>query len=288
MDWKRWSAALLAVAALGLTRPATAQPPLRLAMMPRFLPETITRMIGPLAAYLEVKLGRPVTLVTARDNQDYEALLLAGGVDIGYQNPLVTVGVLPAHQVRLMAVEEGSGQHYRGIVIVPAGSPLQGLTDLKGRRVMMVGRTSGGGYLSPKLALTELGIQVHRDCELSVAADNKQENVLIAVSIGEVEAGFIRENALHVADRFIRRGSVRVLGHGAWLPGWSVTLRRGLPSQVQDEVVRFLKALRDDSPPMLALGLNDFVPAMDADYDVMRRLMAEEAEASRTSAPPSP
>jgi phosphonate transport system substrate-binding protein len=271
-----------------LTPHGRAADELTLSMLPRHAPTEIQRRIEPLADYLTQALGIPVTTVLAGDYTDYEQRLRRGDIAIGYQNPLVTVGVLPAHQVRLMAVEEGSGQHYRGIVIVPTGSPLQGLTDLKGRRVMMVGRTSGGGYLSPKLALTELGIQVHRDCELSVAADNKQENVLIAVSIGEVEAGFIRENALHVADRFIRRGSVRVLGHGAWLPGWSVTLRRGLPSQVQDEVVRFLKALRDDSPPMLALGLNDFVPAADADYDVMRRLMAEEAEASRTSAPPSP
>jgi ABC-type phosphate/phosphonate transport system substrate-binding protein len=210
-------------------------------------------------------------------------------VDIGYQNPLVTVEVLGPHQVRLMAAEEDSGAHYRGIAIVPAASPLQSLADLKGRRVMMVGRTSGGGYLSPKLALAELGLQVDRDCELSLAADNKQENVVIAVSIGEVEAGFIRENAIHVADRFIRPNSVRVLGHGAWLPGWSVTLRRGLPAAVQDEVVRFLRALRDDSPPMLALGLSGFARATDADYAIMGQLMAGEASgAPRPSTPPSP
>lgn len=64
---------------------------------------------------------------------------------------------------------------------------------------MIVSQSSAGGFLSQKLGFKKMGLDVDRDCQLVEAAANQKENVIIAVSIGDAE--FIRESALHKADK---------------------------------------------------------------------------------------
>ena len=267
----RWWAVILWLAAAPL--PAVAQQGYKLAMMPRYFPERITQMITPLAEYLAERTGRRVMTVLTRDNGDYEKSLRSERIEIGYQNPLVYVDVSDVHEAVAMAVQGQAGDKYRGIVIVPADSPLKSIKELRHRRAMIVGRTSGGGYFSPRLTLEAVGMDLDRDLEVIEAADNKQENVLIAVSIGDVEVGFVRESALHIADAFIRPGSVQVLAECAWLPNWPLTVRRDLPPAEKEEIRRLILGLAKGHPVLTALGLEGFRPVDDGEYDVMRHLL---------------
>jgi phosphonate transport system substrate-binding protein len=173
--------------------------------------------------------------------------------------------------VALTASEgEGSGL-YRGIVLTQRGSRLQRLQDLKNKTIMTVGETSGGGYLSQKIALEEMGIDLGRDCRNETAADNKQENVIIAVSIGEVEAGFVRESALRLADKYIQPGSIRVIGYGAWLPGWALSMKKNFPEDKKRLIIHALIELKPDDPVMKALEVTGFTPITDAFYEPLKR-----------------
>ena len=249
-----------------LAGPASAQDTVRFSMMPRFYPEKIASMVRPLLEYLAQKTGMKLVEVPTRSNADFEARLRDGQIDIGFENPILYARVSDVHDVVLMAAEGGGAGLYRGVVLTPAGSALQKLQDLRGKNVMIVGETSGGGYLSQRVALAELGIALDRDCRLETAADNKQENVIIAVSIGEVDAGFVRESALRLADRYIQPGSVRVIGYGAWLPGWALSVKKNFPETRKRQTVNALLELKSDDAVLKALEVTGFAPITDEYY----------------------
>jgi phosphonate transport system substrate-binding protein len=138
---------------------------------------------------------------------------------------------------------------------------------------MIVGTTSAGGFLSQKLSFQKMGLDVDRDCELTEATGNRQENVIIAVSIGDVNAGFIRESALHKADEFINPGSVKTISETAWLPNWALSVNRNMPPEQKEAIKTALLKLKKEDHVMQAMELDGFKSATDSDYDVIRKLI---------------
>ncbi len=248
---------------------------LKLSMLPRYFPDKLTAMITPLAAYLSKEVGVPVTPILTENFAAYETKIMKGDIAIGYQNPLVYVNVSGRHEVLATAVKGAGGDRFRGVVITRPDSGISRLMALKGKKVMIVSKTSAGGFLSQKLALKENGLDVERDCIVSVAADNRQENVIISVSIGDVDAGFIRESALHKADDYIMPGSVKVVEETAWLPNWALSVNKSMPQQQKDAIQGALLKLESDSTVLKAMNLKSFIAASDSDYDVIRSLIED-------------
>ncbi len=246
----------------------------KLSMLPRYFPEKLIVMITPLASYLSKKTGLKIVPVLTKNFADYRArILLNRDIAIGYENPMVYVKISSAHEAIATAIKGAGGDRFRGIVITRPDSGITQLSFLKGKKVMIVGKTSAGGYLSQKLTLQNMGIDVDHDCHLSVAADNRQENVIISVSIGDVDAGFIRESALHKADQFIQPGSVVSVAETAWLPNWALSVDKGLPVSIKHSIQKAVLDLQKDSEVLKAMGLSSFVRATDSDYNVMRKLV---------------
>ena len=244
-----------------------------LSILPRYFPEKLTAMMTPLAQYLSKELGVKVKPILTANFAEYEDKALNHAITIGYENPLVYVNISSAHEVIATAVKGAGGNKFRGIIITRPDSGISTFADLKGKKIMIVGKTSAGGYLSQKLTLMEQGIVVDNDCKLSIAADNRQENVIISVSIGDVDAGFIRESALHKADQFIMPGSIVSIGATAWLPNWALSVDRNLPAETKKKIQTSVLKLPSDSEVLKAMGLVSFIGATDADYDIMRSII---------------
>ncbi len=245
----------------------------KISILPRYFPEKLTAMMTPLAAYLSKQTGFAIKPVLTDNFTDYEVKLMKGNIAIGYENPLVYVNVSSTHEVVARAVKGKGGDRFRGIIITRPDSGITKLSALKGKNIMIVGKTSAGGYLSQKLTLREHGIDVDKDCQLSIAADNRQENVIISVSIGDVDAGFIRESALHKADQFIMPGSIVSIKETAWLPNWAFSVNKNLPQEVKTAIQKAVLKLPRNSEVLQAMGLTSFVAASDADYDIMRKII---------------
>ena len=245
----------------------------KLSMLPRYFPEKLTAMITPLAAYLSRETEQTIVPVLTDNFASYEAELLKGNIVIGYENPLVYVNVSGTHEVLATAVKGRGGDRFRGIIISRPDSGITKVSDLKGKKVMIVSKASAGGFLSQKLTLKENGLDVDRDCQLFEAADNRQENVIISVSIGDVDAGFIRESALHKADEFIMPGSIKTVVETAWLPNWAFSVNRHMLLEQKEAIRTALLKLVPESSVMKAMGLTAFKAAADSDYDVMRTLI---------------
>ncbi len=227
----------------------------------------------PLAEYLSKETGVRVKPILMANFAEYANEAKKHAISIGYENPLVYVNISSAHEVIATAVKGAGGDKFRGIIITRPDSAIKKPADLKGKKVMIVGKTSAGGYLSQKLTLKEMGIDIDQDCELSTAADNRQENVIISVSIGDVDAGLIRESALHKADQFIMPGSIVSIGETAWLPNWALSVDRNLSGAVKSKIQKSVLKLPRDSDILKAMGLVSFIAATDADYDIMRSIV---------------
>lgn len=244
-----------------------------LSMLPRYFPEKITAMITPLAAYLSSETGLKISPVLTPDFAEYEKQTAGGKIAIGYENPVVYLNIADSHEVIATAIKGQGGDRFRGIIIARPDSPIQKIEDLVGKKIMIVGKTSAGGYLSQAMSMMEHGIAADRDCTLSVAADNKQENVIISVSIGDVDAGFIRESALHKADKYIQPGSIRIVTETAWLPNWAFSLNRSMPLEHKERIMTALLSLKKESEVLRAMKLNGFKRASDLDYSELARAM---------------
>ena len=253
--------------------PVAAGPTYTLSMLPRYFPEKLTAMISPLAQYLTRETGLTVQVMLTKNFEQYEDKIRdKDEIAIGYENPVVYLNVMEKHVVIAKAMKGEGGDRFRGIIITRPDSPIKTIADLPGKTVMIVGRTSAGGYLSQKLTLKEKGITLDED-KLVVAADNRQENVLIAVSVGDVDAGFIRESALHKADRYIVPNSIKVLATTAWLPNWALSVSRSMPAADRKKIQQALLALKKDGPVLKAMGLRGFKKATDDDYLFMRDVL---------------
>jgi phosphonate transport system substrate-binding protein len=267
------SALLLALTIATIPLALNAAESYKISIMPRFFNEKLTTMMTPLVDYLRRETGLDIELVLATDNADYIKRLNRGEIAIGFENPIVYVDVTPRHQV-IAAAEELGEARFRGIVVVPTGSDIKELKDLRGKHVMITGKTSAGGYLSQKLSLAEAGIAMN-ELITETAADNRQENVVIAVSIGDVDAGFIRESALHSADQYIAPKSVKRVIDTEWMPPWAFSVDTELPQTVRTKFKEAVLKLQPGDPVLKALEIDRFIPGQDQDYDRIRRALGE-------------
>ncbi|MCI5125743.1 MAG: phosphate/phosphite/phosphonate ABC transporter substrate-binding protein [Candidatus Electrothrix sp. AR5] len=240
---------------------------------PFFSAEQLTVMLHPFAARLSAETGNNIKVLLMENVDQYTAEVLYGNIVVGYENPALYVNISNVHEAIASAVTTQHDTLSRGIIISRPESGIAGIEDLKGKKIMIVSRESAGGFLSQKLTLKEKGIDVERDCQLSEAADQREENVIISVSIGDVDAGFISEYSLHKADQYITPGSITSVAKTAPLPNWVVSDSRKMPQVQKDDLREALLGLSPDDPAFKALGISAFKEASDADYDIIRDII---------------
>lgn len=247
----------------------------KLSMLPRYSAEEINKRITPLAQYLSDVLNVPVEPTIMINFDEYTKRLQSGKIEIGYENPYIYTLVSETHEVLAMTVKGRDGDKFRGIIIAKKGSSIRDVDDLRGKSVMIVSRTAAGGYLSQKLALMERGIDLDKDCEVLEAVDNKQENVIISVFIGDADAGFIRESALNqietLTNSFVPSSQIEVINRSAWLPNWALSVNRSLPQERKDSIQKALLSLDKDSPVLQGLQIDSFRRATDQEYNSVRK-----------------
>ncbi len=247
----------------------------KLSMLPRYSAEEINKRITPLAQYLSQVLNIPVEPTIMINFDQYTKRVAGGKIEIGYENPYIYTLVSDTHEALAMAVKGRDGDKFRGIIITKKGNRIRDVEDLRGKTVMIVSRTAAGGYLSQKLAMMEKGIDLDKDCEVLEAVDNKQENVIISVFIGEADAGFIRESALDQIDvltkSFVPSSQIEVINRSAWLPNWPVSVNRSLPQERKDAIQNALINLEKGNPVLEALQIDSFRRATDQEYNSIRK-----------------
>lgn len=245
---------------------------LKLSMLPLYSPEEISKQLTPLAALLSKVAGMQVEPLVVSNFKEYEQRL-GRDIDIGYENPVVYARSSTTHEAVAMIYKAPDGSKFRGIIITRADSPIAGSEDLKGKRVAIVSLTSTGGYLSQRLTLMQEGIDTSRHMVIEEALDNKQENVILSIYNGDVDAGFIRESALHQVDAYVPPSQIKVIKRTAFLPEWVVSVKRDMPAKTKAAIREALIELKANDPVLKAMKIDAFEPAEDRDYDPVRHAL---------------
>jgi len=126
---------------------------------------------------------------------------------------------------------------YTGLIFTVEGTGIETLQDLRGKRIAFVDRDSASGFIYPTQLLKRAGIRVEEDL---AKADflGSHDAVLMAVLLGEYDAGAVFDGAYEtVADR-AQRVSLRMLAQTPPIPGEPIVAAPGLDEAIRDEVKR--------------------------------------------------
>ena len=257
---------------LWLTTSTHAATNYKFSLTPRFSAQEILTRFGPLTKLLGEKLHSEVEIVLASNFDDYEIRLKSGQFDIAFSNPNHYSKASATHEVIAIGAKNDEAR-VRGLIITRADSKIKSIQDLIGKDVAIVSWESTFGFLSQKVFLEEQGINPKTQIKLQEAHDNKQENVIFSVYQGDVVAGFINEDALHIVDHYVPPNQIRIVTATSWLPDWALSVKRTMPQMAKARIREALLELNLNNPVIKALKLQNFVAATDADYDLIRKAL---------------
>ncbi len=243
-------------------------------------PSTMVRKFRPVLDRLEHdlsrRLGEPVTIHTqvARSyDQGVEDLTL-GRVDFSRLGPASYVSAKRFEAgISVLVVEQQAGQKvFNGIICVAADSPIQSVSDLKGKRFAFGDVNSTIGRYLSQLYLVQHGV---RASDLA-AYDylGRHDVVGSAVAAGTYDAGALKEDTFH-----------RVVKDGARLRALAVfpnvtkpwVARAGLPERLAGALRAALLELNDPTT-LASLGADGFAEGNDEDFLTIRLAIEHNSE----------
>ena len=253
----KWIAvATAAVLAAAAAISARADAPLVLGVLPNLTARQIVETYRPLADYLETRLGRPVTLVSARDFKTFVARTRQGEYDI----------VLTAPHLAWLAAEEGRyrpllkyAQPARGLLVVATHSPIEGVADLRGRTVA-AGDALAVTVLALEAQLAREGLRAGSDYQTRDAGTHL--NAVMQVVNGRADAAMLGLHPYNLLPLELRR-QLRVLAETPPLASLMYLAHPDLPQAtcdaVRDALVAFAKT-REGRAFLAQGGYRGFAP----------------------------
>ncbi|HLP06639.1 MAG TPA: phosphate/phosphite/phosphonate ABC transporter substrate-binding protein [Opitutaceae bacterium] len=247
------------------------------AIHPLHNPAKLDRTYRPLLDYLGTRLeGATLTLEASRDYAAFEEKYRERKPAFVLPNPWQTLQAMAAgYHVIAMA---GEPADFRGIFVVRRDGGLRVPTDLKGKAVSYPSPTALAACIMPQRFLHERGIDVRTDIENRYVGS--QESSIMNVYLGLTAAGatwpppwraFQKEHPAEAAE-------LTVLWETEPLINNSVMARDDVPPELVERVRSLLVGLPDSAEGAALLATMEtsrFLPANDADYEVVRRYIAD-------------
>jgi phosphonate transport system substrate-binding protein len=224
-------------------------------------------VLDTLTASLETRLHRPVDikLVIFKDYADGIDSLARGAVDFVRFGPASYVTAKKMQpDVQLIAMEtEGGDKLFKGVIIVRKDSPIQRLTDLRGKKFAFGDPNSTIGRYLVQAMLVEAGITAKDLAEYRYLG--RHDIVVSAVEIGDFDAGAVMKTAF---DKANTKGTMRVLeSFDNVTKPW--VARKGLDKPVVDGIEASLCAIQD--PAILkVLKISGFCATSDEEFQLVR------------------
>jgi phosphonate transport system substrate-binding protein len=272
-----WRAILsLWLVAVAATAPAVqaAEEPLVLGIFPRHKATETTTMYTPLANYLSERLGRKVTLVTAKDFDAFWKSVTERRYDIVHYNQYHYIQSAQSYKVVAHNQEFGKNA-VAGALFVRKDSGITEVSQLRGRTIIF-----GGGkdamlsYIAPRFLLMQAGL---KEADFKSEFSVNPPNALLALYHKQADAaggGDILID-LPVVKNAINSQDLRVLATTEpllFLP-WAV--KRTMPAKLADSIQAILVDLgnSDAGKQVLKAALTTGMgKAGDKDYDPHRKM----------------
>jgi len=272
-----WGMSLLG----GLT-PAWAAEELTFAMLPQITNAASFKKWEAILKEVEKNAGIKIVQVFAKDFDEHTQWCLEGKVSIAYSNPVVYAQMAPktgrqeGHVAFAMASTPNGTKDLYGLFITRAdNTTINTLKDLKGKRGMITGWTSAGGFTFQKAFALDQGLDLAKDCTLVESEANKQEKVVMAVYNQDVDFGTIRNGMLKEVENRIDLKQIRVLAETPRYPAWVLSAHTKIKAKTLAKISQAFLNLPANliADAKLPGGVNGFAVASDKDFDEIRQTL---------------
>lgn len=225
---------------------------------------------NPILRYLSETTGLPLTFKMGQTVQETNAMMARGEFDLVFTNH----NFRPEFDGIYRPIARWSEKPIYGVVAVLADSPIRGLQDLKGRKVVFPSRTAFVGYAVPMAALKSAKVQV----EPVFAAH--QEGALAQLKARQVDAAAVNSRFLtqYAAQNGLAYREVFVSDGYADLP---ISIHPRVPAATGEALRKALLNTRSDPKAASALAAGNFAgffPVTDRDYDNARKVYRQLGE----------
>ncbi|UCE26185.1 MAG: PhnD/SsuA/transferrin family substrate-binding protein [Candidatus Coatesbacteria bacterium] len=259
-------AALIAVAALlGGCGGKEVKEPIKVALGPTFDAAKVDERFGPLSSYLEEKMEQPVEFTGTNSVEEFGDLVKGGGYWFVFADPVTyfevseyCVPIAKPSYVDLGSMDQGS-------IIIKEGREKEiiNVPEMKGSSIMIVGKHSLGGYLSQKLFFLQHGLDIDLDFDVREAPGGDPEAVIAAVAAGEVDYGMV---PIGYAPMEPGKGAIYLTVTDR-VPVEVFAYYQEGDKEVAGKLKSVLKGIPKNDPALEPLGIENFTPATQAEYD---------------------
>ncbi len=243
----------------------------------------------PLADYLSAELGGVRVELQVLEQAEIEQALAEGRLDLVFTNPSHYVVVrsqfnLTGALATLISLEGGQAtSQLGGVILTQSGrSDIEGLADLKGRRIGVPGMKYLGGYQTQAHELLQAGLRLPEDANIVILGSH--DAVAHAVANGEVDAGFVRTGLIEqlAGEGAIDLPRLHVLAARQYpgfpyqvstrlYPEWAFVALPHVDSRHVRHIASSLMRLEADHTAARAAGIAGFAPP--ADYLPVENIM---------------
>ncbi len=239
--------ALLGCALLAFGAVSHAQQVLRVTTIPEEAATEQTRKFGPIAAYLEKKLGMKVEFTPVSDYPAAVEALVNKKVDVAWLGgfTFVQASIRSGGKVVPIAQRE-EDTRFQSVFIAKTDSGIKTLADLKGKQVSFGSQSSTSGHLMPRHFLLQAGLNPETDFR-RVAYSGAHDATIASVVSGKVDAAALD---ITVWKKFTSEGRVDTKAVDVFFTtapffnyNWSV--HADMPADLRN---RLQKALLDIDP----------------------------------------
>ncbi|WP_028484659.1 PhnD/SsuA/transferrin family substrate-binding protein [Thioalkalivibrio sp. ALE17] len=250
---------------------ADANEPLVFGSVAMDIPAQMMARLEPFTEYLAETLERDVTLRLSSSMPDAIREIAEGRSDIAYLTPVAYIRANQRGDAVPLARTITKGEDsFRLMIVVAEDSPLQTPEELAGKRFAFGDEAA----LLQRAAVVDSGVELSELGEYHFLGH--YDNIVRGVISGDFDAGILKDTA---AYRWEGEG-IRILHASPYLPPYVIAARAGLDPDLRERVRDTLLAANPDDPasgPALRAldeNYNGFAPVRDADYDVVRELIA--------------
>lgn len=246
---------------------------LRVGLIPNQAPDKIKAQYEPFRKYLSDTLGIPVELFVASDYAGVVEAMANDKLDIAYFGGLTYAQAkqrAKIHPIVTEVDEETETSQYYSLIIVPADSPIQSTSQLKGKIFAFGDISSTSGSLYPRFLLDKAGIQVPEDLE-NVVYSGGHDATAQAVQNGTVDAGGIEGRILNrlIVNKMVDAGKIRVIDKYL-VEGYPWVVRDSLDKSLEEKIVNSFLTLKD--PELLKLmRAKSFTQVSEANYSEIEK-----------------
>ena len=246
---------------------------------------SVNERYRPLLDYLEQTIGRPFELVTVSQDSQFTQVE-EGNLDFTTNNPLAAVQIRRLYDTEFLVTHSRSktGTLFSALIVVKQDSDIKTIENLRGKKVACVDfETAAAGCVFQIYHLQQKGINPFQDFS-SFIENKSQDNIVLAVLNGTINAGFIRTGQL---EKMVEKGLINSLNelriidrandnfpyaHTTSLyPEWPIAaLKNTEPGLVQD-VKEALLNIPPEHPALSAAKIESFAPVEN--YEQLDRLI---------------